>query len=444
MTPGRASLQARVVLGVVGLLVGTVLLAWLVAGGAILRPLIGALSDERADAAAYIAREVRAADNPRQRAQELEEELGVQLRVVDRPEPGPRFGMGPPTIERDGVTMIFAAGRRGTVLVPLGEGGRGPFLAIHFRTDLERPQRRIGVALLALAALGVVAGVLASRWMLRPLDVASDAMARIADGDLAHRVDDRGEDAAARIGATFNRMAERVQGMVEGQQALMAGISHELRTPLARMRLQAELLREQGADERRIAALEADIAEVDGLVGELLESARLHQGMLALRVERLPLRPLVEQVLAERPPGDRPVDIDISDGIEVRADRSRLARVLRNLLSNIRRYTPADSAVEIGARRTDDGVLISVADHGPGVPDEAVARLFDPFFRAEHSRNKSTGGLGLGLMLVRQIAEAHGGRVTARNRDGGGLVVEVLLPDPPGEPTAPGSPPPRG
>ncbi len=431
MTPGRASLHARVVLGVVGLLVATVLLAWLVAGGAILRPLLGALSDERADAAAYIAREVQAADSPRQRARELADELGVQLRLVEGMPRRHRGGAEPTTIERDGVTMIFAAGRRGPVLVPLGDGGGGPYLAIHFRTDLERPQRRVGLGLLMLAVLGVVAGVLASRWMLRPLDVAGDAMARIADGDLAHRVDDQGGDAAARIGATFNRMADRVQGMVEGQRELMAAISHELRTPLARMRLQAELLREQGADERRIAALEADIAEVDGLVGELLESARLHQGMLALTVERLALRPLVAQVLAERPPGDRPVSVDIPDGLQVRADRSRLARVLRNLLSNIARYTPADTPVEITARSDDEGVHIAVADRGPGVPEDALPRLFDPFFRTEQSRSRSTGGLGLGLMLVRQIAEAHGGRVSARNRDGGGLVVELLLPGAP-------------
>ncbi|RME22185.1 MAG: sensor histidine kinase [Deltaproteobacteria bacterium] len=428
MTAGRFSLHARVAIGVVGLLVGTVLLAWLVAGGAVLGPLLGALSDERADAAAYIAREVRSAEDPRQRARELADELGVQLRLVDHPPHRLRGGPPPPTIERDGVTMIFAAGRRGPVLVPMGDGGGPPYLAIHFRTDLDRPQRRIGLALLMLAAVGVVAGVLASRWMLRPLEVAGDAMARIADGDLSHRVADEGGDAAARIGRIFNRMADRVQGMVEGQRELMAAISHELRTPLARMRLQAELLREQGADERRVAALEADIAEVDDLIGELLESARLHQGMLALHREPVSVRALVDEVLAEGLQGDRPVDLHIPDGLQVHADRSRLARALRNLLQNVGRYTPESTPVAITASTEDDGVHIVVADRGPGVPDDALARLFDPFFRAEQSRSRSTGGLGLGLMLVRQVAEAHGGRVAARNRSGGGLEVELVLP----------------
>lgn len=428
MTAGRSSLHARVAAGVVGLLVGTVLLAWLVAGGAVLGPLLGALSDERADAAAYIAREVRSAENPRQRARELADELGVQLRLIDHPPHRLRGAPPPATTERDGVTMVFPAGRRGPVLVPMGDGGGPPYLAIHFRTDLDRPQRRIGLALLMLAAVGVVAGVLASRWMLRPLEVAGDAMARIADGDLSHRVADEGGDAAARIGRIFNRMADRVQGMVEGQRELMAAISHELRTPLARMRLQAELLREQGADERRVAALEADIAEVDGLIGELLESARLHQGMLALHREPVSVRPLVDEVRAEGLQGGRPVTLDVPDGLQVHADRGRLARALRNLLQNVGRYTPESTPVTIAAWAHDDGVHIVVADRGPGVPHEALDRLFDPFFRAEQSRSRSTGGLGLGLMLVRQIAEAHGGRVAARNRPGGGLEVELVLP----------------
>ncbi len=426
---GRLSLRLRVLLGVAGLLLMTVLAAWILAGGAILRPLLGELVDERADTAAYIAREVQAADDPVHRARELSRELGVRMRLTDAlPDHPHRRGEEPRTVMRDGLTILYPPGQRGPLFVAMGPDGTAPFLSIRFRTDLERPQRRVGLGLLLLAGAGLLAAGAASRWMLRPLELTGVAMERIADGDLSHRAPVRGGDTAARMGETFNRMADRVQGMVEGQRQLMAAVSHELRTPLARMRLHTELLREQGADERRVAALEADVEEIDALVGELLESARLHQGLLALQLSEVDLGALVDEALAATSLGERPVTVHIPAGQKILADRGRLARVLRNLLSNITRYTPADAAVEITAQATPDAIELTVADRGPGVPEPALDRIFEPFFRTEASRSRTTGGIGLGLMLVRQVVQAHGGTVSARNRPGGGLEVRFSLP----------------
>jgi signal transduction histidine kinase len=269
------------------------------------------------------------------------------------------------------------------------------------------------------------------QWMLRPLEVAGEAMERVADGDLEHRAP-TGADAAGRMGATFNRMADRVQGLVQGQRDLMAAVSHELRTPLTRMRLQTEMLRDSGADPKRVAALEADIRVVDGLVEELLESARLDQGVLALRLERFSGQHLVLEALGEVDLGDRDVTLAAGSSVDIYADRRRVLRVLTNLLSNVQRYTPDDTQVVIQLEAVAGEVTLRVADRGPGVAPASVDRLFDPFFREENSRSLRTGGLGLGLMLCRQIAEAHGGLITATNRQNGGLEVVMRLPGAPG------------
>jgi len=421
------SLRWRVFLSVALLVAATVLGAWLVAGGAVLRPLVGELSLERVDTAVYAARQIREAEDPRDRARELAQELGIRMRLLDeRPERA--MAHHGRTIEREGLSVTYMPGRRAPVLVSLGEDGGGPYLAVFFPVDLERPQRRVLGGLVLLLGGAVVVAVGASRWMLRPLELTSDAMERVAGGDLAHRVDATGNDAAGRMGSTFNRMADRVQAMVVGQRELMAAVSHELRTPLSRMRLHAELLREQGAGARHLEALDADITEVDGLVAELLESARLHQGLLALHREELRLAELVDGAVAAADLGPRPVTVEVPDDLVLTADPSRLGRGLANLLSNVGRYTPEDAAVEVRATPVGDHVDLVVADRGPGVSPEALDRLFEPFYRAEASRSRRTGGLGLGLMLVRQVVEAHGGTVVARNREGGGLEICCRLP----------------
>lgn len=424
------SLRLRVLLSVVGLVFLTVVGAWMVAGGAVLRPLVGELATERADTAIFAARRLASVpvDERRDVAHELSRDLGIRMRLLDElPEPRGR-GQGEPRVyERDGYTLYTVRGPHAPILVGMGASGGPPFLAVHFSVDLDQPQRNVGLGLVVIFGVAISAAVAASRWMLSPLEVASDAMQRVADGDLAHRVQ-AGTDAAGRIGATFNRMAARVQGLVDGQRELMAAVSHELRTPLTRMRLQAELLREQGADERRVQALEADIAEVDALVGELLESARLHQGQLALKVEELRLADLIDEVVAAADLGARSVTVQVPDDLVLAGDRTRLRRVVANLLSNVSKYTPTDAAVEVAAQALPGEVVLTVADRGPGVPEDALDRLFDPFFRAEGSRSRRTGGLGLGLMLVRQVVEAHGGSVRAENREGGGLCITCRLP----------------
>lgn len=421
------SLRLRVFGGMAALLAATLLLGWGITTGGVLRPFFGQLVEERVDVAMHMARQVEASEDPRRTVNQLQRELGVDARLGRRP---PRSMVHRARVlERDGREILVLRAPGSPIAVPLDDGPRRGWLMITFPADLDAPGRKVGVGLLLLLVLAVLGALGTSRWMLRPLELARDAMRRVADGDLSHRAP-AGGDAAGQMGETFNRMAEQVEGLVRGQRDLMAAVSHELRTPLTRMRLQLELLRdaEGGADPARLQALEADITAVDVLVGELLESARLDQGVMALRLAPADVAAMGAEALGAIDLGDRPVVFSVPAGLVVVLDRRRVLRVLVNLLSNAARYTPADAELTLAAGVEGGWLRLQVADRGPGVAPADRARLFDPFFRAEASRSRATGGLGLGLMLVRQIAEAHGGRVEAEAREGGGLSVSVWLP----------------
>jgi len=419
--------RLRVLAALGGLLSLTVAATWILTGRMALFPLLDELRHERVEAALYLAEQVETAPDPAARAWELSQQLGLRVDPVpDTPAQDSRYR----AVRRDDRRVLVGRRPAMPIYVPL-QGLPVWGMAVRWPVDIERPRRRVGWGF-GLIALVVLAGaVAASGWVLRPLRVTSRAMDQVAGGDLDVRVPE-GRDEAGRIGATFNRMAARVASLVRGQRRLMAGVSHELRTPLARMRLLTELLRDEGGSQKRLDALEEQIAAMDGLVGELLESARLEEGVVQLRREQLALAEIVEEALAAVDLGERPLTLDLAPDLQLQADRTRLVRVLTNLLSNVARYTPPSSALQIRAERSSQGsnasVLLELADNGPGVPEADLPQLFDPFYRAEQSRSRSTGGLGLGLMLVRQIVEAHGGQVSARNRPEGGLEVHLELP----------------
>lgn len=422
-------IHGRILLAHFVLLLLTVVGAWAVVGNGVLQSLIGNLNEERADIAVHIAEQVEASPAPRQTVVTLSSSLQVEIRLASEPPPSSRRGRNRSarSIERSGRRIMVVKGPRSPIVVPVEVRGEEMWLIVRFPVDLDAPPRRAGGGLLVLAGIALLGAFIAARWTLRPLRTTSDAMHQIAAGDLSHRLPE-GADVTGQMGETFNRMAARVEGLVADQRWLMAAVSHELRTPLARMRLQLELLSDTGADPGRIRDIEGEIGEVDGLVEELLESARLDQGVLALHLEAVDLHDLAAEALGSVDLGERPIHLRIPEGLLLTADRRRLLRCLINLLSNAARYTPAEAEISLQATPDAEGVRLEVADRGEGVSEAALPRLFDPFFRAEASRSRVTGGLGLGLMLVRQIIEAHGGSIQAKNRDGGGLSMAMWLP----------------
>ena len=257
------------------------------------------------------------------------------------------------------------------------------------------------------------------RRLTRRLERLQNSVDALGAGDLAARVEVQGKDEVANLAGSFNRTAERIERLVTAQRNTLAGASHELRTPLARMRMAVELLPSETRPEIR-RRLSEDIKEVDDLIGEFLMASRLQALDRPDRSEEVDLLAL----LAEE--GARTGAEVTGAPMIVRGDPRMLRRLVRNLLENGRRYA-GGSAVEASVARSGAGAaLLSVADRGPGVPDSERERIFQPFYRPPGA--PSEGGIGLGLALVRQIAQHHGGQVRCLDREGGGTTFQVELP----------------
>ena len=272
------------------------------------------------------------------------------------------------------------------------------------------------VVLLFWFATGAIA-----RRLARPLDELAQVTKRIGAGDLSARAE-LGSHMPDEIGAVtqaVNEMAAHLERQLKDQKELLAAVSHELRTPLARVRLISELARDGGASPKTFDDLDREVTEMDALVGELLAKSRVDFGALALRstdVRQVAVEALERLALP-------PELLQAEEGLPlVNADPTLLSRALVNLLDNARKH--AGGADLLLLRPEQGGVVLEVHDRGPGLPQGEAAQRFEAFAQGDRTKE----GLGLGLSLVRRIAEAHGGQVFARARDGGGAVVGLSLP----------------
>jgi len=271
-----------------------------------------------------------------------------------------------------------------------------------------------------LAAAVAVGAYPVVRRATRRLERLKTGVDALGAGDLAARVKVEGKDEVAALAASFNRSAERIEGLVSAHKSLLANASHELRSPLARIRMAVEMLGRDARSELR-SGLERDIAELDALVDEILLASRLDALAALDRREDVDLLALAAEECAR-------VEAALDgEAVSVRGDARLLRRLVRNLLENARRHgggTPIEVAVK---HRAEGGALLLVCDRGPGVPEAERERIFEPFHRLAGARERE-GGVGLGLALVRQIARKHGGEASCRAREGGGSCFEVLLP----------------
>jgi signal transduction histidine kinase len=327
----------------------------------------------------------------------------------------------------------WLASRAGPVLaVPLSDGR---VLVLQPRR-LPRPAGFV-FAVLGMAALLAAASYPVARLMTRRLESLEEGVRRFGEGDLSARVDGSGDDELASLAASFNRAADRLQNLVEAQRRVLASASHELRSPLARLRLALELAGEDDPASvgDRLKAAAAEVQELDTLVEELLLAGRLELQPPAIPDEEMDLGALVAEEAARTAAA---VEIRPT---KLRAD-ARLLRVLvRNLLENARRHgldTPVEAGVE-PLTPGPSGARLWVADGGPGVPEEERERIFEPFYRPAGSAGNRREGAGLGLHLVRRIAERYGGTAVCLPREKGGTRFEVTL-RPPQSTTRQGTP----
>jgi signal transduction histidine kinase len=356
-------------------------------------------------------------------------EMGARLDVETRYE-GPDGSWA----TADGLPTIAEARRhgRGTFsgrhyyVTPAPNGGTYLF-AWKLTERMRTAHLLVPAVLLLLMATVVFAAHGFLRRLLLPLRWLGEGVARLSEGHLDVVVPKRSADEFGALTEAFNRMVGRVKEMIQTRDQLLLDVSHELRSPLTRLKVALELV----ADRDMKARMTADVAEMEVMIGELLELERLREGR-GISTTRQNIVSLVNEVAQnykERPPGVRLCLTTPEILLDVDTDRMRM--VIRNLLENAVKYSLPDSRpVEVSATQDGQTVAIRVTDDGPGIPERDMSSLFEPFFRVDRSRSKKTGGYGLGLSISKRIAEAHGGTIAVENNPRRGATFVVTLPKP--------------
>lgn len=271
-----------------------------------------------------------------------------------------------------------------------------------------------------------------SRRLARPLDQLAVAARRFGEGDLTARAALAREDELGDVGRAFDEMAERTSAVMQSQRQLMGDVSHELRTPLARIRVALELAAEDPIAARDVLVdVGQDLDEIDQLIGDILTTARLDGEAAKIKRQPMNLGDLAEGAIDrfETRHPSRTLDRTI-DGTEraIECDAVLLRRALDNLLDNAAKYSESGTAVKFAVIPNGSRVAFEIADSGIGMSPDELERAFTPFWRADHSRTRKTGGVGLGLALARRIARAHGGEVSLRSAPGQGTTARLEVP----------------
>jgi two-component system, OmpR family, sensor histidine kinase CpxA len=336
----------------------------------------------------------------------------------------------------DGVVRTIG-GRKMSAVSVQGPSGRS-YRAVWWLRPDAKETRPVPYGFLATAIIvsGVVCFLLA-RYLVLPLRRMRAATHRLREGDLTARAGPglvRRTDEIGEVVRDFDTMAERIESLVGAQQQLLSDISHELRSPLARLNVALELARRTAGSgaEAHLARIESEAERMNDLVGRLLALARAETAGPNLPVEEFDLEEVVRQVSEDAEyealrTGKR-VELSATAKATLRGDPVLVASAVENVVRNAIRYAPPDSAVQVGVLAGDGRATVVVRDHGTGLPESELDRIFAPFHRVDASRDRQSGGTGLGLSIARRAVASQGGSIKAENAHGGGLQVTITLP----------------
>jgi|SRR5579864_818187 len=300
-----------------------------------------------------------------------------------------------------------------------------------------------------IPGLGILIGILSSgivcyflaRYLTGPIVRLRQATQKLASGDLSARVGGRissSTDEISQLVRDFDKMAEQIENLVNAQSRLLKDISHELRSPLARLSVALELARQRtGPDARAVLdRISLESSRMNELIGSLMTISRLESRAGTVRKVPVELEEIIDEVARdaafEAQARNCQVEVEIVDELPVLGDPALLHSAIENVVRNATRYTAEGTTVKIRAEKAErwkqPEAVVCVSDAGPGVPEDALDKIFRPFYRVDDARVRSTGGVGLGLAIAEQAVRLHGGTVKASNLPEGGLSVEIRLP----------------
>ncbi len=297
--------------------------------------------------------------------------------------------------------------------------------------------------LLAVALVGAAFCFWLATYLTSPITKLRKATQELASGNLSVRVVPalgNRRDELASLGADFDLMAEQIESLINSQRRLLGDISHELRSPLARLNVALELARQRSGPETQSALerIQREAENLNAMIGQLLALTRLESGPGTVEGSRFDLAQLVREIADdadfEAQSRNRRVVVEEMESVLVNGNYELLRRAIENVVRNAVQYTKENTAVEVAVHKTvaegkTESGQIKVRDHGAGVPDRDLEKIFQPFYRVDDARDREAGGVGLGLAIAERAIRLHGGKVKATNVSDGGLLVSIELPD---------------
>lgn len=283
---------------------------------------------------------------------------------------------------------------------------------------------------LVIAAIAAL-GWLASFAVVSPIRKVATSIALFGQGNLSVRVNSEREDEIGQLSRSFDLMAQRLQRLIVSERRLLGDISHEIRSPLARLKFAVKLARTSPDSDAALDRIERDVDRINTIVADIVEITSVEGDPAVQGIGIVSLREIVAEIMrdcsveAEM----RGCKIEVSGTLagEVLGSRELLRRAIENVLRNAIRYSPPGSAIDLSGSEAAGVAYIVIRDHGPGVPEDTLGKIFDPFFRVEESRDSTGGGSGLGLSIAKRAVQVHHGNIIAENASPG-LRVTISVP----------------
>ena len=299
---------------------------------------------------------------------------------------------------------------------------------------LNTPDMRALLFVFALGISGLVCWWLA-HYVSKPVERLQSSVRSLAAGNLDSRVGDefsRRHDELGVLARDFDTMADHVRTLIASKESLLRAMSHELRSPLARLRVALSLARRGSDVAKQFDRIELETERLDVIIGQMLQLSHLRA--IEPSLTRVPvdlttlLTEVVEDARIEATAANKKVEWTPTLSVEIEGDHDLMRSAIENVLRNAVRFTEEGTAVQVSMTRDGGETRIVIDDYGPGVPEPELEKIFEPFHRVAESRDRDSDGTGLGLAITSRIVNLYGGEVRARNRDGGGLSVEIRLP----------------